>query len=54
VVNRESGKAEVNKGLCKGCGACVAGCRSDAITLPNEGNQEIMAAIEGVLFELGA
>lgn len=54
TVNKDTGRAEVNPGICKGCGVCVAGCRSDAITLPNEGNQEVMAAMEGVLFEVGA
>ncbi|MEZ0328792.1 MAG: FAD-dependent oxidoreductase [Dissulfuribacterales bacterium] len=44
-------KASVDSSLCKGCGACVAACRSDAITLKNMGNEQIMAAIEAVMWE---
>lgn len=44
-------KASVDSTLCKGCGACVAACRSDAITLKNMGNEQIMAAIEAVMWE---
>jgi len=50
-VDEERGIAVVDEGLCKGCGACVAGCRSDAVTLKNFGNVQIMAAIEAAMDE---
>ncbi len=50
-MDEKTGKAIVNETLCKGCGACVAGCRSDAIILKNIGNIEIISAIKAGLEE---
>jgi heterodisulfide reductase subunit A len=37
--------AQVNKALCKGCGACVASCRSGSIDLKGFTNEAIVAQI---------
>jgi len=39
----------VNEILCKGCGACVGGCPSDAISLSHFTNEQILAEMEGML-----
>ncbi|MEJ2040672.1 MAG: 4Fe-4S binding protein, partial [Desulfosarcinaceae bacterium] len=41
-----SGKAEINPALCKGCGLCVASCRSGALQLQGFDDAQIMAMIE--------
>jgi heterodisulfide reductase subunit A len=38
--------------LCQGCGTCVAACPSQAITGAHFTNQQIMAEIEGVLWDV--
>jgi ferredoxin len=38
-----AGKAQVNPALCKGCGLCVASCRSGAIHLKGFDNDQIFA-----------
>ena len=40
-----SGKAQINSVLCKGCGLCVASCRSGAIKLKGFDNDQIFAQI---------
>jgi heterodisulfide reductase subunit A len=40
-----AGKAQVNPVLCKGCGLCVASCRSGAIRLKGFDNDQIFAQI---------
>jgi heterodisulfide reductase subunit A-like polyferredoxin len=40
-----AGKAEINPVLCKGCGLCVASCRSGAIHLKGFDNDQIFAQI---------
>ena len=40
--------AVVNSALCKGCGACAAGCRCGAIDLLGFDNREIVAQIVGI------
>jgi heterodisulfide reductase subunit A-like polyferredoxin len=42
----ENNGLRLTTSMCKGCGACVAGCRSDAITLKNIGNEQLMAAVD--------
>ncbi|MGQ9663506.1 MAG: 4Fe-4S binding protein, partial [Kiritimatiellia bacterium] len=37
--------AKVNPALCKGCGACVAGCRSGALTLAGFTEKQILAEL---------
>jgi heterodisulfide reductase subunit A len=44
-----SARAVVETSLCKGCGACVAGCRSDAVSLKNVGNEQIIFAVEAAM-----
>ncbi len=39
-------KAEINPALCKGCGLCVASCRSGAINLKGFDQGQIFAMIE--------
>jgi len=41
--------AQVNPALCKGCGACVAGCRSGCITLDGFDDVQIMAQISALV-----
>jgi heterodisulfide reductase subunit A-like polyferredoxin len=40
-----TGKAKINPVLCKGCGLCVASCRSGAIKLKGFDNDQIFAQI---------
>jgi len=40
-----AGKAQINPVLCKGCGLCVASCRSGAIKLKGFDNDQIFAQI---------
>jgi heterodisulfide reductase subunit A len=39
----------VNPSLCKGCGACAGGCRSNAIDISGFSNEEIVDAIDAIL-----
>ena len=50
VVDQRRGTmaAVVNEALCKGCGACAAGCRSGAIDLQGYTDAQIVAAIEAL------
>jgi len=41
----EDGPAVVNAVLCKGCGLCIASCRSGAIRLKGFDDSQIMAMI---------
>jgi heterodisulfide reductase subunit A len=43
-----AGKAQINPALCKGCGLCVASCRSGAIRLRGFDNDQIFAMIEAI------
>jgi heterodisulfide reductase subunit A len=43
--------ADLNEVLCKGCGACAAACPAQAITQNGFTHGQIMAEIEGVLFD---
>ena len=44
--------SEINPALCQGCGTCVAACPSGAITGSHFTNQQIMAQIEGMLWDV--
>jgi heterodisulfide reductase subunit A len=44
----EKGLAVVNEALCKGCGTCVASCRSGAPNLKGFTTQDVMAQIEAL------
>jgi heterodisulfide reductase subunit A len=48
-----AGKAEVNPVLCKGCGLCVASCRSGAIHLKGFDNNQIFAQLFSLSEEVG-
>ena len=41
--------ASVNEALCKGCGACVAGCPAGAAVQYGYTNEQVLAEIEGIL-----
>ena len=43
--------SQINEVLCKGCGACVASCPSGAATQYGFTNDQIVAEIEGALFQ---
>ncbi|HDH87041.1 MAG TPA: hypothetical protein ENF36_03220, partial [Desulfobacteraceae bacterium] len=43
--NEKTGIAEINPVLCKGCGLCVASCRSGAIHLNGFDEGQIMTMI---------
>jgi heterodisulfide reductase subunit A len=51
TFNEKSGKAEIQSTLCKGCGLCVASCRSGAIQLKGFETSQIMAMITSCMFE---
>ncbi|HUW64357.1 MAG TPA: 4Fe-4S binding protein [Spirochaetia bacterium] len=36
----------VNEALCKGCGACVASCRSGALNLKGCTDEQLMAMLD--------
>jgi heterodisulfide reductase subunit A len=48
ISQDENGLAEVNQALCKGCGTCVASCRSGAPNLRGFSNQDVMAQITAI------
>jgi heterodisulfide reductase subunit A len=52
VFHADRGVSEVVTALCQGCGTCVAACPSQAITGAHFTNQQIMAEIEGVLWDV--
>lgn len=49
--NKNEKVSEINAALCKGCGACVASCPSQAIIGNNFTTDQIMSEIEGILFD---
>ncbi|MBF0113379.1 MAG: 4Fe-4S binding protein, partial [Desulfamplus sp.] len=46
---RFAGKAEINPVLCKGCGLCVASCRSGALHLKGFDTNQIFAQISALV-----
>ena len=44
--------AEVNPALCKGCGLCAASCRSNSIDLKGFTNDEIIKAIDALVYDI--
>ncbi len=46
--NQKSGKAEINPALCKGCGLCVASCRSGAVKLRGFDDAQIYSMIDSI------
>ena len=47
----EEGVSFINQALCKGCGTCVAACPAQAITGAHFNNQQIVAELEGLLYD---
>jgi heterodisulfide reductase subunit A len=43
---------EINPALCQGCGTCVAACPAGAISGTGFSNEQILAQIEGLLYDL--
>jgi heterodisulfide reductase subunit A len=43
-----AGRATINPVLCKGCGLCVASCRSGAIHLRGFDNNQIFAMLDAI------
>ncbi|MBF0206601.1 MAG: hypothetical protein HQK53_06905, partial [Oligoflexia bacterium] len=43
--------AEVNRGLCQGCGGCIAICRAKAIDLAGYTDEQIWSTIKGFSLE---
>jgi len=47
----DKGVSYINAALCKGCGTCVAACPAQAITGAHFSNEQIIAELEGLLFD---
>jgi heterodisulfide reductase subunit A len=45
------GVSVVNAALCKGCGTCVAACPAQAISGAHFNNRQILAELEGILYD---
>jgi heterodisulfide reductase subunit A len=45
--------SKVNAVLCKGCGTCVAACPAGAITGAHFSNDQVLAEMEGLLWDAG-
>jgi heterodisulfide reductase subunit A len=54
TFNEEKKVSEVITTLCQGCGTCVAACPSAAITGAHFTNDQVMAEIEGILWDVRA
>ncbi len=48
----QEGVSRIQTALCKGCGTCVAACPSGAITGAHFNDEQIMAEIEGLLYDV--
>ena len=48
----DKGVSYVNAAMCKGCGTCVAACPAQAISGAHFSNEQIMAEIEGLLYDV--
>ena len=46
--------SEVVASLCKGCGTCVAACPAQAITGAHFNNDQILAEMQGLLWDAGS
>ncbi|RMF32496.1 MAG: 4Fe-4S dicluster domain-containing protein [Chloroflexi bacterium] len=55
IVYHEDRKvSEVVTALCQGCGTCVAACPSQAILGAHFTGEQVMAQIEGILWDVRA
>jgi heterodisulfide reductase subunit A len=52
IFDEEKQVSLVRTALCQGCGTCVAACPSEAITGAHFTNAQVMAEIEGVLWDV--
>ena len=52
TYDEEKGVSVINQALCKGCGTCVAACPAQAITGAHFSNEQIMAELHGLLFDI--
>lgn len=50
-MNEKSNQADIDAALCQGCGACVAACPARAITSDHFTDEQMMAEIEGILYD---
>lgn len=50
----EKAVSVINEALCKGCGTCVAACPAQAISGAHYSNEQILAELEGLLFDVTA
>ena len=50
--HEDTNVSEVITALCQGCGACVATCPSEAISGAHFTNEQVIAEIEGVLWDV--
>jgi heterodisulfide reductase subunit A len=50
--NEDKNLSEVITAMCEGCGTCVAACPSSAITGAHFTNDQVMAEIEGLLWDV--
>jgi len=48
----EDGVSSINEALCKGCGTCVSACPAQAISGAHFSNQQIIAEMEGLLYDV--
>jgi heterodisulfide reductase subunit A len=48
----EKGVSVINQALCKGCGTCVAACPAQAISGAHFSNEQVLAELEGLLFDV--
>jgi len=48
----EDAVSSINEALCKGCGTCVSACPAQAISGAHFSNQQIIAEMEGLLYDV--
>jgi heterodisulfide reductase subunit A len=46
---QNAGKAYINPALCKGCGLCMASCRSSAITLRGFEERQVYSMLKALV-----
>lgn len=54
TFHEDQNVSEVITALCQGCGTCVAACPSAAISGAHFTNDQVLAEIEGILWDVGA
>jgi heterodisulfide reductase subunit A len=51
---KEKDVSFVHHELCKGCGTCIAACPAQAITGAHFSNEQILAELQGILYDAGS